>query len=72
MFSQALRACNRDFMICKTRESRTWTFILRPGTSQWKSRTTLSIDVEDSEAAGFAMLRKRELKMATENIEKKK
>lgn len=46
-------------------------FILRPGNSQWKSQTTLSIDVEDAQAAGFAWLQKRELKMATANIDKK-
>ena len=32
----------------------------------------LSIDVEDAKAAGLALLWKHELKMATENIEKKK
>ena len=42
-------------------------FFLRPCTSQWKSQTTLSIDV-----SSLAFLRKCEFKMATENIEKKK
>ena len=32
----------------------------------------LSINVEDAKAAGLALLWKHELKMATENIEKKK
>ena len=48
------------------------TFILRPGTSQWKPQTMLSIDVEDAKAAGLVLLWKHELKMATKNIEKKK
>ena len=48
------------------------TSILRHETSQSKSQTTFSIDVEDPQAAGFAFLWKREIKMANENIEKKK
>ena len=43
-------------------ESAVSAFILRPGTTQGKSWTTLFID--------FALLRKRELKMASETLKR--
>ena len=41
-------------------------------TSHGKSQTTLSIDVEDAPAVAFVLLRKRELKIPTKNIERSK
>ena len=46
--------------------------LLRPGTSQGKSQTALSVDLEDAQDVAFPLLQKRELKMPTKNIERSK
>ena len=46
--------------------------LLRPGTSQGKSQTALSVDVEDTQDVAFPLLQKRDLKMPTKHIGRSK